>query len=298
MPFDISSSETAFSFETSNEENTVTPFTEGIAVPEEDMTDGEEVSTGSDSYGSAILIDSANSNTMYCRNSLVTLYPASMTKVLTALLAVKNCAPDQILTADDSCVFTEGDVQKIGLKSGDTMTMDQALHLLLIYSANDVAQMIAVNVGGSTEGFADMMNEEANRIGATNSHFVNPHGLQDENHYTSAYDMYLIFNEAIKYDEIVQAISLRDYSTVYKHMDGTEVSFSCENTNRFLKGSAVAPGNITVVGGKTGTTMAAGGCLVMLSRDSKGNSYITCVMKGSSIDVTYNKTASMLELIK
>ncbi len=298
MPFDISSSETAFSFETSNEESTVRPFTEDLAVPDGDVTDHEEISQGEDSYGSAILVDRVNRNVMYSRNALLTLYPASMTKIMTAILAVNNCTPDQILTADESCIFTEGDVQKIGLKSGDTMTMDQALHLLLIYSANDVAQLIAVNVGGSTEGFADMMNEEAKKLGATNTHFVNPHGLQDENHYTTAYDMYLMFNEAVKHDEIVEAIGMRNYSTIYKHVDGTEVSFSCENTNRFLKGTAIAPDSVNVIGGKTGTTLAAGGCLVMLSKDSGGNDYISCVMKGNSIDVTYEKTGSMLSIIK
>ena len=235
---------------------------------------------------------------MYSRNALAVLYPASMTKVLTAIVAVKNSSPDAVFTADESCVFTEGDVQKIGLKSGDSMTMDQALHLLLIYSANDVAQLIAVNIGGSTEKFAEMMNEEAKAIGATNSHFVNPHGLHDDNHYTTAYDMYLIFNEAVKYDEIVQVISSVNYSTEFKHGDGSPATFSCDNTNRFLKGSVVAPLNVNVVGGKTGTTLAAGGCLVMLSKDSGGNNYISCVMKGKTIDVTYEKTASLLKLIK
>jgi len=296
--FDIRSAETAFSFETSNENSTVRPFAADLAVPDGDLTPGDEIPAGSDSYASAVLADVSNSNLMYSRNSLAVLYPASMTKVLTAIVAVKNASPDTILTADESCVFTEGDVQKIGLQSGDTMTLDQALHLLLIYSANDVAQLIAVNLGGSTEGFADMMNAEAKAIGATNSNFVNPHGLHDENHYTTAYDMYLIFNEAIKYDELVQIIGTVNYSTVYKHGDGSEKSFSCDNTNRFLKGSAAAPANINVIGGKTGTTMAAGGCLVMLSKDSGGNNYISCVMKGQTIDVTYDKTASILSLVK
>ncbi len=298
MPFQIDSSETAFSFETSNENSTVEPFASDLAVPVPDLMPGEEVSQGEDSYGSAVLIDCANKNMMYSRNALATLYPASMTKVLTAIVAVKNASPDQVFTADESCVFTEGDVQKIGLRSGDSMTMDQALHMLLIYSANDVAQLIAVNLGGSTEGFAEMMNKEACAIGATNSNFINPHGLQDENHYTTAYDMYLIFNEAVKYDEIVQVISTVNYSTVYKHADGSEVNFTCDNTNRFLKGLARAPENVNVIGGKTGTTLAAGGCLVMLSKDSGGNNYISCVMRGKSIDVTYGKTAAMLSLVK
>ena len=102
-----------------------------------------------------------------------------------------------------------------GLAEGDQLTLNQALHALLIKSANDAAVAIAEHIGGSVEGFADMMNEEAQAIGATNSHFVNPHGLNAENHYVTAYDMYLIFNEALKYDTVNEIISMTSYDTVY-----------------------------------------------------------------------------------
>ncbi len=297
VPFDVNTTKSAFRFETNNSRSIASSFAEKLAVVSGDMTPGEEISFGEDSYGSAILVNVDKHEVMYSRNATAQLYPASMTKVLTAVVALENASLDTVLTANDNCVFTAGDVQKIGLKPGDTMTLDQALHLLLIYSANDVAALIAENIGGSIEGFSTMMNAKARELGATNSNFVNPHGLHDEQHYTTAYDMYLIFNEAIKNDTITQIIGMNSYTTSYKNSAGEEVTFSCDTTNRYLKGLVTSPSNVTVVGGKTGTTIAAGACLVQLSRDSAGRNYITCVMKGNNIDVTYSKTNSLLSMI-
>ncbi|MCR4891955.1 MAG: D-alanyl-D-alanine carboxypeptidase [Lachnospiraceae bacterium] len=297
-PFDAATTKSAFRFETANSAETAATFASNLAVVSGDILSQAEIESGEDSYGAAIFVDTNGHNAMYARNVMSQLYPASMTKVMTALVALQNGTLDQIVTADEDCVMYENDVQKIELRAGDSMTLDQALHILLIYSANDVAAMIAKNIGGSIEGFADMMNEEAKKIGATNSHFVNPHGLQDENHYTTCYDMYLIFNAACQYEDFKQIIAMNSYSATYQDANGNPKTFSCDNTNRFLRedSSVKAPTNVTAVGGKTGTTLAAGGCLVMLSRDSRGNSYISCVMKGRSIDMTYNKTKALLSL--
>ncbi len=296
--FDINNSQSAFRFETSNANDIAESFASDLAVVSEDVIAGEEVSTGENSYASAVLVNSDKNDVLYSKNAHAKLYPASMTKVMTALVALENCDKDKILTADMNCMITEDGAQVAGLQVGDTMTLDQALHILLIYSANDVAVMIADNVGGSVEGFADMMNAKAKALGATNTHFVNPHGLHDEKHYTTAYDMYLMFNAACKYEEFTEIINMSSYTTSYKHASGTTADFSCDNTNRFITGKIYAPTNITVMGGKTGTTLAAGACLVMLSKDTKGDSYISCVMKGKNIDATYGKTKAMLELIK
>ena len=110
----------------------------------------------------------------------------------------------------------------------------------MIKSANDAAVAIAEHIGGSVEGFADMMNEEAQAIGATNSHFVNPHGLNAENHYVTAYDMYLIFNEALKYDTVNEIISMTSYDTVYTDKNGNEKTLSVKNTNQYLAGNVAA----------------------------------------------------------
>ncbi|MBQ9504100.1 MAG: D-alanyl-D-alanine carboxypeptidase [Lachnospiraceae bacterium] len=298
IPFDKDTTKSAFRFESQDVRECVDPFAANLCIPGEESTSENEIPAGEDSYSAAMLFDLKGRKTPYCRHPYERLYPASMTKVLTAIVAMENCDMDQVLKANEDCVLTANDVQKIKLKDGDTMTLDQALHILLIYSANDVANLIAVNVGGSIEGFAEMMNAKAAELGATNSHFVNPSGLQDEDHYTTPYDMYLIFNKAISYGKFIEIIGMRDYSTVYHDASGGDVTFECETTNRYLKGLYNPPAAVTVIGGKTGTTAAAGSCLVLLSKDAADSSYISVVMKADNTEVLYEKTNSLLSVLQ
>ena len=129
---------------------------------------------------------------IYAKNVHERLNPASLTKVMTALCALKYGKLDDILTATENVYVTESGAVKLGVTAGDTMTMEQALYGLMLKSANDVANLVAEHIGGSVEGFVNLMNETAASIGATNTHFTNPHGLTDPEHYTTAYDMYLI----------------------------------------------------------------------------------------------------------
>ncbi len=298
IPFDKDTTKSAFRFESQDVRECVEPFAANLCIPGEVSTSENEIDTGPESYSAAMLFDLKGKKTPYCRNPYERLYPASMTKVLTAIVAMDNCDMDQVLTANEDCVLTANDVQKIKLKAGDTMTMDQALHILLIYSANDVANLIAVNVGGSIEGFAEMMNRKAVELGATNSHFVNPSGLQDEEHYTTPYDMYLIFNKAISYGKFIEIIGMSDYSTVYHDASGQDIPYECLSTNRYMSGNYNPPAAVTVIGGKTGTTAAAGSCLVLLSKDATDSSYISVVMKADNTDVLYKKTNSLLNLLQ
>ncbi len=297
IPYDKDSTKSAFRFESQDTRECAEGFSANLCIPGEESTSENEIDEGPDSYAAAMLFDLKGRKTLYCKNPYERLYPASMTKVLTAVIAMENCDMDQVLVADENCVLTDNDVQKIRLKPGDTMTLDQALHILLIYSANDVANLIAVNVGGSLDGFAEMMNREALALGATNSHFVNPSGLHDDDHYTTAYDMYLIFNKAISYGKFIEIISMSDYSTVYHGASGEDIPFECEATNRFLNGKYPTPQNATVIGGKTGTTQAAGACLVQLAKDASDNSYISVVMRAEGVETLYKKTSSLLEML-
>lgn len=238
-----------------------------------------------------------NSTVLYAKNAHETLYPASLTKVLTALVALKYGSPDQVLKATDSVNITESGAQLCGLKSGDTMTLDQALHILLMYSANDTAMMIAENVGGTLERFMEMMNEEARALGATNSNFVNPHGLSDDKHYSTAYDQYLIFNEAIKYDKFKEIIRMTSYQTTYYDKDGNAKELSVDNTNQYFRGNYDSPENVTIMGGKTGTTNAAGHCLILLSRDTNSVSYISVILRSDEKDFLYYGMSDLLEEI-
>ncbi|MCM1325690.1 MAG: serine hydrolase [Bacteroidales bacterium] len=277
--------------------NKVTPFAEDLCIVSEDVAGGTELDMSL--AESAVLFDLNNRDVLYAKNAHAQMNPASLTKIMTALVAIKYGSSEQVLTATDAVIIKESGTQVCGVKSGDTMTMDQALHILLMYSANDVALLIAENVGGSVEEFVNMMNREAASLGATNTHFANPHGLTDEEHYTTAYDLYLIFNEAIKYESINEIIHMSNYQTTYYDKSGRAKELKVKNSNGFLNGNANAnaPENVTVIGGKTGTTNAAGNCLMLLSKDVNGAPYISVILKAQSSDALYQEMSDLLKEI-
>lgn len=271
-------------------------FAEDLCVASSDIINGADVDMSEAS--SAALFNLNQSETMYAKNVHEKLYPASLTKIMTALVALKHGNPEDMITVSSvSAGITESGAQLCGLKTGDCLTLDQALHALLIYSANDAGLAIAEHIGGSVEQFAEMMNEEALAIGATNSHFVNPHGLQDDNHYVTAYDLYLIFNEAMKYDLFCEIISMDSYTTTYTDKDGNPKTFDFKTTNQYLQGNYEPPENVTVVGGKTGTTSAAQNCLILLSRDSSGNPYISVILRCKERGILYEEMTGLLSEI-
>ena len=244
---------------------------------------------------SAVLCDVNNKDVIYSKNAFEQLYPASLTKIMTALVALKYGDMEQILVATDAVVVHESGAQLAGIKPGDSMTLNQALRIMLLYSANDVSLLIADNLGGGdVNRFVDMMNEEAKNLGATGTHFMNPHGLSNPEHYTTAYDLYLIFNECIKYEDFVEIISMPSFETTYKSMNGQDVHLQVNNTNGYITGKHAAPVNTTVIGGKTGTTSAAGHCLIILSKDINGAPYISVVLKSESTESLYNNMNSLL----
>lgn len=231
----------------------------------------------------------------YAQNIYEKRYPASTTKILTAYIALKYGNTDDVITVSSEAVDTLMQGSSIcGLRSGDQLTLDEALYGLMLCSGNDAANAIAEYISGSTDAFAELMNQEAQALGATHSNFVNAHGLPDENHYTTAYDMYLIFNAAIKDERFVNYISTKTHETSYTNASGETVNETWLNTNGYLKGTYDEPENITVVGGKTGTTDAAGSCLVLLSRNEENKDVISIVMKGNSKDHLYTMMTEML----
>ena len=273
------------------ESRTAVPFAADLCVVLSDVaTDKVDM----DKASGAGLFDLNSKETLYAKNVHEKLYPASLTKVMTALVALKHGTSDMMLTASANVTNLESGAQVCGLKEGDQMTLAQALHVLLINSANDAAIMIAEGIGGSVEGFAELMNEEAMAIGATNTHFVNPHGLSDDNHYTTVYDMYLIMNEALNYDMFNEIIRMSSYDTIYYTKNGESKEISVKNTNYYLAGEAEAPGGVTVLGGKTGTTNAAGHCLILLSKDTSNNPYISIILRAESRDDLYTQMTELL----
>ena len=245
----------------------------------------------------AALFDLNGSEVIFAENMHEKLYPASLTKLLTALVAVKYGKLDQTLKATEEVYISEAGAVLAGLRSGDSMTMEQALHLLLIRSANDVANLIAENVSGSVEEFVELMNEEAAKLGATNSNFMNPHGLHHLDHYTTVYDMYLIFKEVVKYEAITQIIGMSSYSTTFKDRYGNNKNISVSTTNAYFKQLYAAPENVTILGGKTGTTDEAGSCLGLYVKDTSGKPYIAIILHGNTRDDLYIEMKQLLEQI-
>ncbi len=231
----------------------------------------------------------------YAQNIYEKRYPASTTKILTAYVALKYGDLDQQLTVSESALADLDPASSVcGLNAGDQLTLRQALYGLMLCSGNDAANVIAESIAGSVEDFAALMNQEAAALGATNSHFVNPHGLPDEDHYTTAYDLYLIFSAAIADEDFLEIISTTSYVAAYTDGDGAKVTQTWNNTNGYLSGTYEMPEGITVIGGKTGTTNAAGYCLVLYSENSAAEPVISIVMKGNTRSDMYSLMTQIL----
>ena len=142
-----------------------------------------------------------------------------------------------------------------------------------------------------------MMNDYAAKLGCTGTHFSNPHGLQDENHYTTPYDIYLMLNEAFTYPEFTEITELPSYTVTYTGSDGTEKSTTLTATDHYLTGEATAPKDVTILGGKTGTTEVAGNCLAILTQNAYGKTFISIVMGADTKELLYQEMNSLLQNI-
>lgn len=259
---------------------------------------GSEEDVGNQVVAAAAgLFSESDHQTIAQRNAFQTVYPASLTKVMTAIVALKEGNPDDMVTVGQEAVITEAGASLAKINPGDTLTLKQLLYGLLLPSGNDAAAAIAVHISGSVEAFAQRMNEEAQLIGAVGTHFMNPHGLHDSNHYTTVYDQYLIFHEALKFPEFREIIGTESYTAEYTDALGSPVTQIWSNSNKYLNGSRETPENLTVLGGKTGTTNAAGYCLIMASADASGNAYISVIMKSESRDLLYDGMTNIIRKI-
>ena len=216
---------------------------------------------------------------------------------MTAMLALQSGKLNDTVTITQDNVTLEDGSQVCGFVAGDQVTLDQLLHCLLVYSGNDAASAIAEYVGGSTENFVQMMNDYAAKLGCTGTHFSNPHGLQDENHYTTPYDIYLMLNEAFTYPEFTEITELPSYTVTYTGSDGTEKSTTLTATDHYLTGEATAPKDVTILGGKTGTTEVAGNCLAILTQNAYGKTFISIVMGADTKELLYQEMNSLLQNI-
>lgn len=200
---------------------------------------------------SACLIDADDNGVLYGKDEDKIMHPASTTKIMTTILALESGKLDEPLVITPEAVNTEP--SSLGLRLGDKITLREALTGMMIVSGNDAAVAVAQTVAGSVPAFAKMMNDKAKELGAVNTHFLNPHGLTAQGHYSTAHDMVIIASYAMKKPEFREIVSKKAYNM--KYMDGhTEY---VTTTNRFLKSGFEGANGI-----KTGFTNAAGDCLV------------------------------------
>lgn len=238
----------------------------------------------------------ATKEVTYSQNIFEKLYPASTTKILTAYVALKYGDLDQEITVSENACDQAEDSSVANLNPGDKMTLRDLLYGLMLRSGNDAAIAIAEGISGDVDTFVNLMNQEATALGAVNSHFVTPNGLHDEEHYTTVYDMYLIFNAAIQNDDFRTILQTTTYNVFYTTSDGTETSQTWNTTNYYLLGKEQAPDGITVIGGKTGTTGEAGYCLVLLSKNEQNQQIISIVFDADARTNLYYLMNEILNL--
>lgn len=198
----------------------------------------------------AIIIECQSGDIIYEKNAYEKAPMASTTKIMTALVAIENADLDKKILIDERFVNIEG--SSIYLRVGEILTVREMLYALMLESANDVATALAYTVGGSIEGFAEMMNKKAREIGAYSTSFKNPHGLDDDEHYTTAYDLAKIAAYAMENPVFREIVSTKSI-TILKNTDYPRLLV---NHNKLLRGYSGA------IGIKTGFTKKCGRCLV------------------------------------
>lgn len=224
------------------------------------------------------------------------MYPASITKVMTALLTMEEADFEDEVTLDHDITFNEGNVVRSALKNGDTTTVEGLFNALLVASDNDCAVILAEHIAGSVEAFTAKMNQRAKELGATHTHFVNSNGLHDENHYTTAYDLYLIFREAMKEDRFVAAVSQKDYTLEYRNAQGYGLEEYMVSTNAYFNNTYAIPTGIELVGGKTGTTSVAKSCLILCTKNKQDEVNISVVLGADTKSTLYHTMSDLITM--
>ena len=205
----------------------------------------------------AVVLEAQTGRVLYAVNETQTLPMASTTKIMTALVALDNADLSDIVTTGDNAYGVPG--TSIYLQKGEQLTLEQMLYGLMLASGNDAAVAIAEHVGGSVSGFCDMMNARARQIGCENTHFVTPHGLPAQQHYTTAYDLALIAREAMKNDTFTNIIDTVQYRMPKTNMHEERIIFT---TNQLIFSSFNPWSYPYNKGIKTGHTSQAGNCFV------------------------------------
>ena len=237
-----------------------------------------------------ILMDAGSGAVLYGKNIHERYFPASITKILTALIIIDKCNLDDTITFSHNAVYNvEKGSTNAGYDVGDKITVRQALYVLLLKSANEVANALAEHCAGSMDQFAVMMNEKAKELGCLGSHFTNPSGLNDENHYTTPYDFALICKAAYENPTFVEFDSTTYYELPANSKNPEPFTVYCGHKMLKKNSSLYYPG---IIGGKTGYTTLAGNTLVTCA-ERDGMKLIAVILNGHQTH--YTDTKSLLD---
>lgn len=261
-----------------------------VAIP-------EQKSHQDAAYAAGLCINNTTNEVIADVNPYETVYPASITKIMTALLVLEHGNLSDTVTIQTPILLYDPQAVAIGLQVGDTITVEELMYGMLVTSANDCAVALGRYVAGDDESFAELMNTRAAELGATHTHFVNPNGLHSPSHYTTAYDLYLIFKELIRHEEFRSISGQAEHTFQYTTAEGISVGIPIGNSNLFVSQTYAAPDGLTVVCGKTGTTNEAGYCLIVDAEDTEGQEYIAVICHAGSRAGLYTEMQNLLHEI-
>lgn len=264
-----------------------------LLTPSALAEEGKSVEDPAVAAKAALLVDQKTGTVLYGRNEHQELYPASLTKIMTALLVLEavdsgKLSLNQEITASASALSTlSADGSSAGIKAGEVMTVRQLLDCMLIVSANEACNILAEAVSGSVDAFVDAMNQRAQALGCANTHFVNATGLHDSQHYTSAWDLYLITKEALTHSDFLTICDTADIVLPATNLSDQRHLYT---TNYLLSNwRAIGYRYSDAHGIKTGSTTEAGHCLV--SSATQGSlSFISVVLGAEAVKLETGKT--------
>ncbi|MCR4695557.1 MAG: D-alanyl-D-alanine carboxypeptidase [Pseudobutyrivibrio sp.] len=259
-----------------------------VAAAEDYWPEGVDVTAES-----AIVMEANTGTILYSKNMDEQLFPASITKIMTALVVFENCDLDETVTFSKEAVYsTEAGSSSIARDVNEEMSVEHTLYGMMLESANECAYALAEHVAGDLSSFVDMMNEKAKELGCKNTHFKNANGLPDDEHVTSAYDMALIARAAFAIPKFAEIVGTRAYTIppTNKHSDPTMLNnhhqmLNFYKTNKYLYDYCL--------GGKTGYTVVAGATLVTYAK--KDNMTLICVVMKDTTAEEYNDTRRLFD---
>lgn len=238
----------------------------------------------------AILMDMESGTVLFERNPDRKTWPASTTKIMTCMLAIENCSLDETVKITPEANKVPADSSKMGLTTGEEMTMADLLYGMMMKSGNDAAIAVAIHVSGSVDAFVDRMNQRAKELGCTGTHFVNPHGYHDTEHYSTARDLALIARQAMQYDAFREIVAAKSY-TLAATNQREKKRLETENPMFVATSQYYYP---NLIGIKTGYHSKAGRCFVGAASES-GVTLISVTLRGSARENSWKDTAKLLD---